>query len=142
MSTASGERLDCAANNFPGLREFEDGTLDPSAFDHEAHVYIAWALLEEDGPAGATLRYSAALRSLTRSLGIGDKYHETITWFFMALIAERRAAREGAGWPEFRDANPDLFTEPGRLLERFYSPARLGSSLAKRQFLLPDRAGV
>ena len=142
MSALSKSNKDYAARSFPGLREFESGTLDPEAFDHEAHVYIAWRLLGEDSFAAATQRFTHALKRLTRALGIEGKYHETITWFFMALIAERQAGHPEAGWGAFYRDNRDLVSEPGRLLARYYSPGRLGSDLAKRQFLLPDRAGA
>ncbi|NNK38733.1 MAG: hypothetical protein HKP03_09650, partial [Xanthomonadales bacterium] len=49
-----------------GVEAFEAGTLDPTAFDHEAHVHVAWSLLEQDELPAATVRYSSALRRLTR----------------------------------------------------------------------------
>lgn len=134
---ASGENPGRA---FPGLDEFEAGTLDPEAFDHEAHVYIAWRLLREEALAGATHRFTAALRRLTRKLGIEAKYHETISWFYMALIAERLAQQKDLDWVSFIEANPDLAADAMKLLERYYSTERLWSNLAKQQFLLPDRA--
>jgi hypothetical protein len=122
------------------IEAFEAGTLDPAAFDHEAHVRIAWSLLGQDELPAATVRFASALRRLTLKWGVEDKYHETITVFFMALIAERRAARPGVSWPSFRAANPDLVETPGELLAACYSDRRLQSTLARRQFLLPDRA--
>jgi hypothetical protein len=76
---------------------------------------------------------------LTLSLGIEGKYHETISWFYMALIAERRARQTQTDWSSFAAANPDLISNARELLERHYSAERLWSSLAKQQFLLPDR---
>jgi hypothetical protein len=67
-----------SGRTFPGVDEFESGTVNPESFDHEAHVYIAWKLLEEDALSAATLRFTAALRKLTEKHGIQGKYHETI----------------------------------------------------------------
>jgi hypothetical protein len=128
-----------ARRTFPSVEEFEAGTLDPEAFDHEAHVFIAWKLLQEETLSAACHRFTAALRRLTLSLGIEGKYHETISWFYMALIAERRARQTQTDWGSFAAANPDLISNAKELLERHYSAERLWSSLAKQQFLLPDR---
>jgi hypothetical protein len=139
VNTAVSEPVEHARRTFPSVDEFETGTLDPEAFDHEAHVYIAWKLLQEDTLSAACHRFTVALRRLTLSLGIEGKYHETISWFYMALIAERRARQTQTDWSSFAAANPDLISNARELLERHYSAERLWSSLAKQQFLLPDR---
>ena len=138
MSTVSTRMAEGLSRTYPGVAEFEAGTLDPEAFDPEAHVYIAWKLLEADSFAAATYRFTAALKRLTRALGMEDKYHETISWFYMSLIAERRAQQGRGDWGSFAQANPDLISNAGELLGRYYSSERLYSGLAKRQFLLPD----
>lgn len=128
----------------PAAREldaFERAAVDPAEFDHAAHVRVAWLLLGETGLAGAIARYSDALRRITAKHGVEGKYHETVTWFFLALIAERRDAAAGNDWPSFRRDNPDLF-DPAALLRRYYTPERLASPAARRHFLLPDRAGA
>ena len=42
-------------------------------------------------------------------------------------------------WEEFAASNPDLLTWRPSVLERYYTPEALGSDLARRVFLLPDR---
>lgn len=138
MSSGSRESTR-AEHRFPDVDAFESGTLNPDTFDHAAHVYIAWKLLENNSLAEATERFLAALKRLTRSLGIESKYHETISCFYMVLIAERRAREGGQNWPEFAKRNPDLLAPAPALLSSYYSEERLWSDLARRQFLLPDR---
>jgi len=121
------------------LPDFESGRIDADQFDHEAHVFVAWRLLGETSLRDALERYSAALRRVTAALGVPGKYHETITWFFVLLIAERRNGCED-DWAAFAAANADLIRAPGGLLSRYYSAARLGSDAARQAFLLPDRA--
>lgn len=120
---------------------FERGRIDPESFDHEAHVYAAWNYLERFAPPEALEKFDAALRRLTVQLGIPGKYHATITWFFLLLIAERRdaecRAEARADWFRFRQRNPDLFE--GGLLERYYRRQTLASGRARRSFMLPDR---
>ncbi|MDH4108661.1 MAG: hypothetical protein OEW35_10100 [Gammaproteobacteria bacterium] len=121
------------------LEDFESGRVDPADFDHAAHVYVAWRLLGEVPIVSAIERYTAALRRLTARLGMPGKYHETITWFFLFLIAERRQACSSGAWDEFVAANPDLLQDAGLLLAGYYTPDRLCSDAARASFLLPDR---
>lgn len=123
----------------PTLAEFERGTIDPEAFDHAAHVFVAWSYLREMPQRDAARAFCAALQRLTRLLGVAGKYHETISWFFLLLIAERRSGAAGTDWATFEAANPALLNDAGALLRAYYSPERLASPLARRQFLLPDR---
>lgn len=125
-------------SGFPTVEEFENGTLDADAFNHQAHVFMAWKLLGRYPLTEAAMRYTGALKRLTRKLGAEAKYHETISWFYMALIAERCAVAGNASWEIFITSNPDLL-QPGTVLSGHYSEFRLNSDLARRQFLLPDR---
>jgi hypothetical protein len=119
------------------IAAFEAGSFDPSAFDHPAHVRVAWSYLQQCELGEAIRRFTRALHALTVRLDITGKYHETITWFFIIAIAERIARDPDADWESFRRRNPDLF-RGGNLLRRHYSAERLRSPLARRQFLLPD----
>ncbi|HLU05862.1 MAG TPA: hypothetical protein VKZ91_04845 [Woeseiaceae bacterium] len=121
------------------VRLFEAGETDPGSFDHEAHVRVAWSYLHRYPAAIAIARFTSALRSLTTRLGANDKYHETISWFFLIVIAERRAACPNGDWQSFKKVNRDLF-DGSALLRRYYSRDRLDSPDARRVFLLPDLA--
>ena len=48
-------------------------------------------------------------------------------------------ADRALGWEEFAASNPDLMTWRPSVLERYYTPETLGSDLARRAFVLPDR---
>lgn len=120
------------------LDDFESARVSAEAFTHEAHVYVAWLYLQEYSLADTLARYSSGLKNLTRKLGAEEKYNETITWFFVLTIADRRQQCPSSTWVDFRDRNPDLLLHAGRLLADHYSPQRLASLLARRQFVLPD----
>jgi len=122
----------------PSLDEFEQGTFDPEEFSHGAHVYVAWCYLGRYSLGESLQRFSSALRRFTASIGQFAKYHETITWFFILLVAERRIGPAANDWHRFVGDNPDLLQGAGPLLRRHYSEARLESPRARQQFLLPD----
>ena len=127
---------------FDGLNivAFEAGDVDPDAFSHAAHIFVAWSYLQETDLQQGIQRYSAALRRLTRKFGVPGKYHETVTWFFMMVIAERCQLDGSSDWQQFKSGNPDLFGDAKGLLSRYYTHDCLASPLARKQFLLPDRA--
>ena len=122
------------------VEAFESGAVDPEAFDHEAHIYVAWLYLQELPVLPAGQRFADALKRLTKQLGIPGKYHETITWFFMFLIDERRRVSTSDDWFSFRRKNEDLFARGEQsILSQYYQPETLASDSARRSFVLPDR---
>ncbi len=123
---------------YPSIASFEAGTLDIGAFNHEAHVYVAWSYLNQYTLPTGIERFSQGLRKITAAHGVPGKYHETITWFFMLMVAQRRALIRLDSWESFRQANLDLVTDARALLHRYYSPALIESELARRVFVLPE----
>ena len=137
MSALARSASPCGASI--SIEAFEDCTVDPAQFDHEAHIYVGWSYLQLYELQEAIDRFSAALRCLTKKLGVETKYHETITWFFMILIADRRSTSASNDWQGFRQGNADLFARRPSIISQYYSDKRLGTSLARTQFVLPDR---
>ena len=122
----------------PTIEEFEALAIDAKRFNHQCHIFVAWSYLRDHDLLVSIARFRDTLRRLTLKLGEPGKYHETITWFFMAIVAERIDRDPGADWHEFVEQNQDLFTPPPGLLGKYYSSDRLDSVAARRQFLLPD----
>ena len=120
------------------IEAFERFDVDAESFDHEAHIAIAWRYLDRYESELARQKFVAALRALTDHLGVPDKYHETITRFYLDLIDERRRSTGGNTVEEFLAENPDL-RDPG-LIARHYSDERLRSPIARTEYLAPDRA--
>jgi len=121
------------------IATFEAAAIDAETFDHEAHVYVAWLYLERWPLGEAIRRFCTALRRLTAKVGAEGKYHETISWFFMVQVDQRRAAMQQPTWFVFRRDNADLIDGAGALLSRYYSKELLASDLARQHFLLPDK---
>lgn len=124
------------ASDLPALlADFEAGQIDPTQFPHREHVRVGYELLERHLFPEALLHLARGLRRLAAKAGKPGVYHETITAAFLALIAERRLQGRYANWDDFAAHNPDLM-EKG-LIEKFYQPARLQSTIARRTFVLP-----
>lgn len=79
------------------------------------------------------------LRRYAGSLNKGDRYHETITIGFVALIYERLCGFNGSGWDAFRCAYPELLKKDALLA--YYPQALLMSDRARKGFVLPPCEG-
>jgi len=117
------------------LIALETGALDPAQFPHREHVRLGYEMLERYPFGEALMRFSRGLRLLAAKAGRPEVYHETITVAFLAVIGERRARGEDAGWGEFKINNSDLLDK--RCLDRWYDADYLRSDLARKTFCLP-----
>ena len=97
---------------------------------------VGFELLQVHDFSTAAHKFSTALKAIAARAGNPGAYHETITLAFLALIAERSAARSFDDFEDFARANPDLMDKT--VLERWYGPERLHSDIARRIFLLPE----
>jgi len=127
------------------LAALEGCTLKPADFSHAAHIRMGYLYLSQYDFPAALAAARKAIKNFAASIDRANLYHETITVAFMTLINERMTRESGGGesaasrgWEAFADANADLFT--GNPVAIFYSRERLESPLARRIFLLPDRA--
>jgi hypothetical protein len=120
------------------LDRFVDTTLPASEFHHAQHVQVAWLFVRQHGMPAALAEFSSAIKRFADAKGATGLYHETITWAFLLLIADRQARNPVESWEAFAAANPDLLTWQPSVLNRYYSKELLASELAKRTFLMPD----
>jgi hypothetical protein len=123
------------------LAALESCSLCERAFGHAAHVRAAYLYLRSTEFAAALAKMRCAIRTYAASLGKADRYHETITVAYVALIRKTLYERgDGGGWQGFSAANPELLERD--LLLRFYPRSQLESELARRIFLLPRSSEV
>lgn len=120
------------------FERFVDTTLPADQFHHQQHLQVAWLFVRQHGMPGALTEFSAAIKRFADAKGATGLYHETITWAFLLLIAERQGRRPAETWAEFEAANADLLKWKPSILERYYSKELLASDLARRTFLMPD----
>ena len=120
------------------LKAFLDATLPSDQFHHTQHVHVAWLFVRHYGMPAALTEFTAAIKRFADAKGATGLYHETITWAFLLLIAERQARCEARDWADFAAANPDLLMWKPSILERYYSSGTLKSDLARKVFVFPD----
>jgi hypothetical protein len=122
-------------------RAFEDGSVTPAEFTHLAHVRVAWVYLNESASMEDALpRMRDAIRRFAAAAGATQKYHETITVFWMRLLADVRARGAAGELAGVLHAHPALADK--ELPLQYYSRGRLFSDEARAAWVEPDRQSL
>jgi hypothetical protein len=124
----------------PLVRAFEATSIDPTAFHHREHLYVAWCYLRALPLEDALARYVRHLRHLTIALGVPNKFHATVTWAYVVLLHAAMEQSPGTTFDELLERNPALLQHRGGALEAFYPRAQLDTEEARRRFVLPRPA--
>ncbi len=122
-------------NDIEFLGAFERGHLHP--FRHADHVRMAWLYLRQYGTDKGIVCIRKGLKHFATAHGAADKYHETITLFWVKLVDYARQHVAQTDDFEAFIAHCDHLLDT-RLLAQHYSPARLASDMARRGWIEPD----
>jgi hypothetical protein len=120
------------------IRAFEDRTLPGEGFHHRDHIRLAWLYLGTGDEAGAERLMEEGIRRYAAHLGAPQKYHHTITLFWMrAVSVARRETPTLETFDAFAEAHPELLDKA--LVERHYTSSLLESAAARSGWVDPDR---
>ena len=116
-------------------RALERGDLATEDFHHASHLHVAWVYLDESSSVQqAADKMRDTLRRFAAAAGKPEKYHETITLFWVHLLAY--AASSGESLEEILHANSQLLEKNFPLT--YYSSERLFSDEARISWVEPD----
>lgn len=90
------------------LAALEQCSLAESSFGHSAHVRAAYLYLRSGEFETALARMRGALRRYSAALGKPDRYHETITVAYLALIRQRLFECGDGGGKGLRSRTPSF----------------------------------
>jgi hypothetical protein len=122
---------------------FEDGSTDLATFDHEAHVRVAFVLLQRHPFLDALKRIGDGLQRLAFRSGTPERFHVTVTVAFVSAVAEQAARHQTTNWFSFRATCPELLDRTH--LATYYTTFELNDPIARTVFVLPsgrERAGT
>jgi hypothetical protein len=106
-------------------------------FHHASHLHVAWVYLAESSSVQqAANKMRDTLRRFAAAAGKPQKYHETITLFWVHLLSRAHAASRGERLEEIVHANPQLLEKNFPLA--YYSAERLFSHEARTSWVEPD----
>ena len=67
---------------------------------------MAWLFVRKHGMPEALAEFTTAIKRFADAKGATGLYHETITWAFLLLIAERQARNPVEAWASSRRPIP------------------------------------
>jgi hypothetical protein len=115
---------------------FEAGLIPPDQFNHRQHLRVAWAcLLGTPDVHAASERMAGLLRRFTAAVGQPQKYHETLTQFWVRLLAELRERSGDVQFVVLIAHNPGILDKDFVL--RFYPREALFSDKARQEWIAP-----
>jgi hypothetical protein len=124
------------------IAAFEAGTLPPGRFTHAAHVLTGACYVYAFGRQAATDRMRQRVRAFNLAAGgqntATSGYHETITVFWIALIAKLRKESATASRSQFAHAAVQHFADHKQIVREYYSFDLLASEEARREWIAPD----
>ncbi len=119
------------------IHAFLTGSLPPGQFRHRDHLRLAWIMIRRHGVARAGATISTTIRHYAAAHGQADRYHETITRFWIGLVGHVMQARpESDDFDAFLAAYPHL-TDKG-LPSRHWRQETLGGDAARAGWVEPD----
>jgi N-formylglutamate deformylase len=122
------------------VRAFEACDPELGALTHAEHLRVAWHYLRHEPLGLAAERMDAGLRRFAASRGAPDRYHATITWAYVVLLAECRRELGNVPFDVVAERHPALLDHANGTVRRLYGPGQLDSALAREVFLLPRRS--
>jgi hypothetical protein len=118
-------------------RALEGGEIANENFRHASHLHVAWVYLAESSSLNeAAAKMRNTLRRFAAAAGKPEKYHETITLFWVHLLSRVKSTGGPRCLEEIVQANPRLLEKDFPLT--YYSRERLFSAHARTAWAEPD----
>ncbi|VDI74213.1 Hypothetical predicted protein [Mytilus galloprovincialis] len=120
------------------IKAFEDATLPYEDWTHEAHLRMAWTYITEYGKEKATPFIREGIQHFNEQNKDKVKfgYHETITGFYISIVADSVNRTSALTFDEFITKNSFLFDK--NVISKYYTKDRLYSDDARHSFVTPD----
>lgn len=119
-------------------QQFASCALDPSLFNHEAHLRLAWIHIRKYGFEKAVANIETQLKNYVAHLDAADKYHQTLTIVAINAVHHFTQKTETDSFQTFIQAFPELKTDFKALINSHYSYDIFNHAEARKTYLKPD----
>ena len=120
--------------------QFENGTLSPKLFSHEAHLRLAWIELRRLGESAAVDSVCDLIRNYVIALGVKEKFNLTITVAAVKMVNHFMQRSEAETFEALLEAFPVIGEDFKGLMRQHYSFDIYHNAEARKTFLSPDLA--
>ena len=124
-------------------QRFKKQQIEANEFNHLAHLKVAWDYICEYSPAQAREHFHRDIIQLTKVLGAEEKYHRTLTDFFLDYLYQIKwyfcsESSSSESWSEVEEHCPLLIQNAKKLVGFYYSDELINSAKAKTQYVEAD----
>jgi hypothetical protein len=119
------------------VHAFLNGSLPPTQFHHRDHVRLAWYLTRQLGVEAATHTITAGIQRFAAQHGHPDKYHETMTQFWVRIVGHHtRFHPDATDFAAFLGTYPQLLDKD--LPYQHWQRETMASAAARAEWVEPD----
>lgn len=118
--------------------QFASCTLDATLFSHEAHLRLAWLLIDAHGIETAIDKIQEQLQSFVEHVGARDKYNKTLTIAATKAVYHFMLKSRSGSFRDFIMEFPQLKSNFRGLMEAHYAIDIFTLPQARVEFLEPD----
>ena len=102
------------------LGSFENMTLKPGLFSHEAHLRLAWIHIKKGGIDKAINEMKRQIKQYAESLNVPDKYNETVTVAAVKSVYHFMLKSDSVNFIDFIQEFPQLKNNFKEILSQHY----------------------
>lgn len=126
------------------VERFKKQQVEASEFNHLAHLKVAWSYIHEYSSVEARERFHSDIIKLTQVLGAEEKYHRTLTDFFIDYLYQIKwylssKLPSDQSWLLVERNCSLLIDNAKKLVSFYYSEARINSDEARSRYLKADK---
>lgn len=120
------------------VQQFNDCTLNPEIFSHEAHLRLAWINIHQYGIEQAETNIQYQLQQFVAFVGVKDKYNTTLTIAAIKAVFHFMLKSQSNNFKDFIVEFPQLKNNFKGLMSSHYSFDIYHAAAAKNNYLAPD----
>jgi len=119
-------------------KQFQQCSLNPNLFTHEAHLRLAWIHINNYGIETAKINIESQIRKFVKHVGAEAKYHQTITIAAINAVNHFKKRSKANEFHNFIEQNSQLKTNFKNLINSHYSYNIFKSDKARIKYIKPD----
>ena len=121
------------------IKQFEAQSIAAGDFNHRNHLRVAWFYINQFPTNVAREKIHQGLIHLTRVLGAEEKYHRTLTDFFIDYLLQVKWYLNTESWDEVEARCQYLLKDAKGLIAIYYSSEAISSDEARKDYIEPDQ---